>query len=487
MITQPPAAAMQYDAVIVGTGMGGATLGAALARAGRSVLFLELGRDPDPAEAARGVPVESKADRLEDGWKGDTFVPFVGIGTGGSTSLYGMVLERRRSHDFEGWPFGLEELEPWYEAAELLYGVCGSADPLQAGNVAPIAEPSQALSAANGEVFEHLRRRGLHPYRLHLASRRVADCRMCQGHHCVAPAARPCKMDARTTCLVPSLASGNARLITGARVERLTMQGRKVTAVQAVVDGSRVTFEGRIVVLAAGALSTPRILLASGPIGNRSGLVGQRLMRHAIDLFVLTLAPRLQHPVDSKELGMNDFYAEEGGRLGTVQSFGKAPPLEYLRSRPGRNLWKMLGPAAGAVASLVAGAPVVAGILDDRPERENRIELGGTIGRYFYRLPEGDRVRRRALRGKILRAFARYGPVRVVGTSDRPALGHVCGTAMSGSDAATSVVDSWNRAHEVDNLYVVDASFFPTSGGVNPALTIAANALRVADHLTQVL
>jgi hypothetical protein len=241
------------------------------------------------------------------------------------------------------------------------------------------------------------------------------------------------------------------------------------------------------VVLAAGALSTPRILISSNNLANESDLVGRRLMRHVIDLFILTLAPRIKNARQSKELGMNDFYSDGPDRLGTVQSFGMAPTLEYLRNRPGRNLWRMLGPAAIPVAKLFSSCAIIGSILEDDPNPRNRVEPTKEGIRLTYRLSPGDARRRRLLRRKVWQAFKRFGPVRVFGTSDREAIGHVCGTTRFGDNPAESVLDRFNRTHRVDNLYVVDSGFFPTSGGINPALTVAANALRVAHHLEGIL
>lgn len=486
--------------LIAGTGAGGATLGYALAKAGRRVLFVEQGRDLSSATALRGTWPEAtiqyrmsgdegrrqvlidggrNPESYEDGRSGKPLVPVIGFGTGGSSSLYGMVLERRYPHDLEGWPMDYQELAPWYAQAECLYEVRGSSDPLRAGETG-CPEPRQPLSPANESMFAHLRRIGLHPYRLHLASRRLPDCKLCQGYLCGSH--ERCKNDARVTCLEPALQTGNARLIGNARLVRLESMNRRVTAAIVEVNGEEIRLTAKLYVLAAGALSTPRILLRSG-LANGSGLVGRRLMRHAIDLFVLACGPRHHRPIDSKELSLNDYYAKPGERLGTVQSFGLAPRPEYLRNRPGRNFWKMLGAAAVPIGRLFGNAPVVAGILEDSPLPENRVEVRRTGGRLEYRLSPPDIARRSRLSRLIVRAFARYAAVPVFGSSDREALGHVCGTAVFGHDPGQSVLNPQNRAHEVDNLYVVDASFFPTSGGVNPALTILANALRVAHHI----
>ncbi len=260
--------------------------------------------------------------------------------------------------------------------------------------------------------------------------------------------------------------------------------------------GRRLLLRAKTFVLAAGALLTPALLLnsasASWPTGlaNDSGLVGRNLMRHSIDLYVLTKAPPLRNGTFAKEVAFNDFYLAAGDKLGTVQSFGAATPLEYLRNKPGFSVWRLLGPAAPFLWKRYARQPILGSIMEDLPCPENRIASAGAIdanGRYHLAMQDplgsGDLARRRRFRALLAGALAPFRPLRVRGTTDRAALGHACGTCRFGNDPGTSVLDRWNRAHGVSNLYIVDASFFPTSGGLNPALTIAANALRVAHHL----
>jgi len=374
--------------------------------------------------------------------------------------------------DFESWPISYDELKPWYAVAERLYRVRGTQDPLRTEPADHLLAPPP-LSAANRRIFEHLAGIGLHPYRLHLACEHVAGCRLCQGHLCDAA----CKRDAVRVCLEPALGQGHVKLVTGAHVTNLEVNHRNLSAVHADVDGTSHRFEAKVVVLAAGALASPVLLLSSG-LPDSSNLVGRRLMRHAIDLFVLRKAPPAETPGDSKELGLNDFY-EDPEKLGTVQSFGLAPPYEYLRNQPGRNLWRWMGPLGPLVARRFARAPIVAGILEDSPDPDNRVEPGVIA----YRLGADDTRRRVLLRQQLRQAFSRFGPVLITGTDDRKGLGHVCGTCRFGTNPQSSVLDEWNRMHGIDNLYVTDASFFPTSAGVNPALTIAANALRVANEL----
>jgi choline dehydrogenase-like flavoprotein len=446
------------------------------------VLFVEAGSDrkrPGLVEATPGfgrLTTEEQARLLREGgraWeplgdarRGDSFVPYTGSGTGGSSALYGMVMERFFPVDFERWPVSYEEMAPWYAAAERLYRVRGGADALRGQGAETLLEPPP-LSAANRKVFEHLERQGLHPYRLHLACERVAGCQLCRGFQC----GGECKNDARRICLEPAVKEGRAELLVDCPVSGLEVTGRRVTGV--LTPQGKLT--GRVVVVAAGALKTPGLMPERA---NRSGQVGRNLMRHLIDLFVLRKAPRIEQASEAKELGLSDFCLGRE-QLGHVQSFGLPPPWEYLRHQPGRNIWRWLGPLGKAIARYFAGTPIVAGITEDLPRGENGIK-GNEIR---YEPGVEDERRRVRLRRRIEAAFGGLGAIRAGGTEDRKGLGHVCGTCRFGDNPATSVLDRWNRAHEFDNLYVVDASFFPSSGRVNPALTVAANALRVAAEL----
>jgi len=530
-----------WDAIVIGTGMGGATVGYALARAGWRVLFCEKGKSTLGSGGLRGAypetylreSAESNLDRrrafhdagrycdeLADVSHGKPrrFVPFLGSGTGGSSALYGMVLERLPRIDFtprmhypraldstlpERWPISYADLAPFYGAAERLYGVQGVSEPHAHEARAARASALPPLSPVGFELAEFLRGRGLHPYRLPLACDFVPGCPTCQGYLC----ARNCKRDSARACLQPALEAYGARLLDNCEVLRLEVKGDAVTGVICRRAGNEFCVSGRTILLAAGALNSPAVLLRSAtpdwPTGlaNLSGLVGRNLMRHFVDLYAVF--PKERHPStgNAKELGCSDFYLVHGEKFGTLQSFGRLPPAEMLvdgmqqdaTHRVGKWASVLFAPAKPFLEPLIGrmfrNALVFATVMEDLPYPDNRVTLsdngkglGGTTVR--YRIREHDARRIAEFRQRVRAVFKPYRTMLLKQAENNERLAHACGTCRFGTDPVASVVDAHNKAHGLKNLYIVDGSFFPSSGGTNPALTIAANALRVADHLT---
>ena len=533
--------ARRWDAIVVGTGMGAATAGYALAKAGKRVLFCEKGKSIlGGAEALRGSYAEqffnrcdgpnlthrdilSRAGRyhseIEDRSSGrtTTFIPFIGSTTGGSSALYGMALERFFPCDFlprenhadapanalpQRWPISYDELAPYYDLAERLYRVRGEGDTLRCEAKPRYQSPLSAMSPRGQELFDFLQAKGLHPYRLPQACEFVPGCEGCQGYVC----AKNCKNDSARTCLEPALREFGAELLDECEVVKLVATRHKITSVECLQRGQAVTLRGDVVVLGAGALATPKLLLDSASpewpngLANDSGMVGRNLMRHHIDLYAIFTRSKQATSGNPKEFAFNDFYSSHGKKFGSVQSFGYLPPAPIVAASMAQDLRN--GGKCWAAASFNTIKPVVvpflsrlfsrttilATIMEDLPYPDNRITVSahpalGSQLSLVYTLHHYDKTRISDFRSAIAAILKPYRFMLIKQAENNQRIAHVCGTCRFGLDPADSVLDANNKAHGLENLYVVDASFFPSSGGTNPALTIAANALRVAARL----
>ena len=540
MLTDPES--QEWEVIVVGTGMGGSTLGYALARQGKRVLFCEQGSShfngndslkgsyaelflDDGNTARQGHrDILSKAGRWSEEIQDHSssrhrqFVPFIGCGTGGSTALYGMALERLFPSDFtprenhpaetgaalpEQWPISYSELTPYYRAAEVLYRVRGTPDPKRPeDNFEHLLDPP-TLSAAGNELNAFLIDKGLHPYRVPQACEYASGCECCQGFLC----AKQCKNDSAKICLMPAIRQFNSDLLQNCTVIALEASRTRVTGVICLWRGRRLKLRGSVVVLAAGALPTPAILLRSSSsawpegLGNSSGMVGKYLMRHFIDLYAVL--PKNNTAVSPfKELAFNDLYQSEGEKFGTVQTFGKLPPAAMILEGLEKKLQQEVMPPAAAIfrrVKRVIQSPIdgffsrrliFASIMEDLPYPENTV-LPSKSGSHDsshplvlrYTVSEHQKARLKSFRKRIRAILKPYRKLAIYEAGNNQRIAHACGTCRFGSDPATSVLDRNNQVYGIENLYIVDSSFFPSSGGTNPALTIAANALRVADHI----
>jgi choline dehydrogenase-like flavoprotein len=529
-----------WDVIVVGTGMGGGMLGYSLARAGRRVLFVEKGRStlpgtpgtiraamPELAEPGASRSAETyydalaragrSNDEIEDisGRRSKRFVPFIGSGTGGSSALYGMVCERFFAQDFtprqnfrdpgdstvpEAWPITYVELRPWYAEAEKLLGVRGAPDPLRPESADVGLPAAPPFSPDNQPLVNYLSGRGLHPYHLPMACDYTEGCPTCQAHLCP----RPCKNDAARNGVLPAITEHGAHLLDQCRVVRLEADRTRVQRVIAQRHSDMLALTGKVVVLAAGALATPVLLLNSRSgewprgLANGSDMVGRNLMRHLMDWIEVWPQSGCKITAENKEIGFNDFYFWEGQKYGTVQSAGamaNLASLDMFTNQPGwqPKALRLISPAVRPIYDrYFNGGLVLAPIMEDLPYLDNRVlpsdrpdADGRQRLRLQYRLHPSEVERRALFIRQIKEVLKPYRTLTLRTGANNSTLGHVCGTCRFGTDPKTSVLDPQNRAHEVDNLYVADASFFPSSSGLNPSLTVAANALRVAAHVNQ--
>ncbi|MHB2167435.1 FAD-dependent oxidoreductase [Alsobacter sp. R-9] len=490
------------DILVIGSGMGGATLAAGLAGSGARVTILERGhRIPDTPQARDTAAIfRDGVFRPKETWfdpAGHGFNPGNYYVVGGNTKLYGAVLIRYRERDFEAvqhadgvspaWPLPYSEFEPWYAAAERLFQVRGAAgqDPTEPPRSTPYPHPPVPDEAPVAAVRERLRRQGLHPFSLPLAV--DLDRWLARGATPwdAYPDTTGGKLDAETAALAAALRDPGVSLRTGVRVLRLLAapDGRRIEGVEVEEGGERKVLRAGTVVLAAGAVNSAVLLLASAtdacPAGlaNRSGVVGRHFMNHNCTA-MLAIDPRLPNPsVYQKTLGLNDFYCDDGAGgppLGNVQLLGKITTPILQAQLP-----RMPRPLLAALARWSFDWYLMS---EDLPHPDSRVRLDGS--RIVFDWRRSNETGHARLVARMREVFRAAGfPIVLSRPFDRRTPSHQCGTVRFGTDPATSALDLHGRAHDHPNLHVVDASFLPTSAAVNPSLTIAAQALRVAAHL----
>jgi choline dehydrogenase-like flavoprotein len=487
------------DIVIIGSGMGGATLAAGLAPSGARIVILERGvQIPDDAPARDPNRIfRNSAFLMDETWldeRGRRFAPGNYYQVGGNTKLYGAVLIRYRAEDFAemahadgvspAWPFPYETLAPWYDAAERLYQVRGDGrdDPTEPPHCGPYPFPPVPDEPAIAAVRRRLEGAGVHPFTLPLG---VDIARWLEGGRTTwdgYPDTRSGKMDAETSGLAAALAHPNVELVTGARVTGLKAApaGKRIAEVIYERDGAEVSLTPGVVALCAGAVQSAALLLASG-LGNRSDQVGRCFMNHNASALV-AVDPRFRNDaVYQKTFGVNDWYLSDGAGgppLGNMQLLGRVVPDILQANVPSLPM---------PVARWVSGHAIDAyAISEDLPDPESRIVLSGRDIRLVWR--RSNMTAHRRLVGKIKATFRAAGfPLVMSRLWDGRVPSHQCGTLRAGTDPAASVVDPECRCWDHPNLFVTDASCLPTSAAVNPALTVAAMALRTADTVRREL
>ena len=510
-----------YDVIVIGTGAGGGTLARHLAPSGKRVLLLERG-DWLPREPENW----STADVFVDGryispdtWydeKGKAFQPQVHYFVGGATKLYGAALYRLRERDFgelqhhdgisPAWPISYADMEPFYTQAELLYQVRGARgeDPTEPPASADYPFPALPHEPRIQQLADDLAAAGRHPFHAPCGVLRdEADpvssvcvrCPSCDGFPCPLHA----KSDAEVLGVRPALEHPNVTLLTGAHVVKLNTDpsGKSVTEVVVERDGAQETFAGDVVVVSAGAANSAKLLLASANdrhpngLANGSDQVGRNYMFHYSQA-VLALSKEPNPTRFQKTLGVNDFYFGSDDfeyPMGNIQMVGKSQAEMYKGEKPIETklapMFSLREVATHAVDFWLS--------TEDLPMPDNRVTLekdGNVKLSYTANNQEsGKRLYHelRSMLGHLGMHPDHLIPRNAYLKTTIPVAGcaHQAGTCRFGNDPATSVLDANCKAHELDNLYVVDTSFFPSIGAVNPALTAMANSLRVGDHLLE--
>ncbi len=486
-----------YDVIIVGTGAGGGTLTRKLAEAGQKILVLEQGEFTEK-ESSELVEVEvfKKEDyHAPENWydnAGEPFQPQSFYCVGGNTKIYSGVLMRLRERDFQQiehqdgispeWPLKYQDFEPYYTEAEKLYRAHGKVgeDPTEPPRTEDYPLPPVERIPQIQEISDRLSQYGLHPCHLAIG---IGD----EG-----------RTDSEDTGVSPAIRAGHdVTLKTSAKVVALhtNPSGTEVKAVEAIIKGQSYLFISHIVVLACGAINSAALLLRSANekhpqgLGNSSDLVGRNLMKHLMSV-ILQQSPQPNSGLFQRSLYINDFYwgdqdfpypmgqiQDSGGILQDV-IFSESPPILSVAAKlmPGFGLKQLAKRSLGWWLQT-----------EDLPNLNNRVTVKDNKLHLNYtpnNLEAHDRLLYRwqevlKATDKQSRGIHPYGSVPI------SVVAHQCGTCRFGTNPKSSVLDVNCRTHDLDNLYVVDGSFFPSSAAVSPALTIIANTLRVGSHLIE--
>jgi choline dehydrogenase-like flavoprotein len=508
---------MTWDAIVIGSGFGGAMAAHSLVDAGQRVLMIERGgwvaRGPQNWDAS-GVGLVTPHFTTESPYEVIAGPRRYRAGSwhcvGGQSVFYGGASFRYREVDFEptppivgdsgaDWPFRYDTLEPFYTAAEQLLGVAGEAntDPTEPRREMPYSHRPAPLSRSSTIIADAARRLGLRPFRIPLAitfnaegSRRACvRCGTCDGYACAAES----KNDVATT-LIPALLQNGMTLRTNTVCVRLAREGRRISGIDCVdrVTGERFRLTASRVVLAAGALATPHLLLASNlaDASSAPAAIGRYLMRHR-NVVVFGVFARRPNPTREfdKQIAIHDFYhgydapGVPHGTLGSIQQM--TPPEGLVRAYLP---WVARDPAAAFVARAL-GLLVIA---EDQPRTTNHVAVDWSVTDRFglprlrvdHRYSTRDEAAAAALVTQARRILREAG-ARLTYVHPIETFSHALGTVRMGTDPTTAPLDANGAYRGVDNLFVVDASALPRSAGVNPSLTIAANALRIGAHAAQ--
>ncbi len=505
-----------YDIIIIGTGSGGSTIAYKLAATGKKILILERGgfipKEKENWDAHEVVTLGSY--RPNDVWYDQDdkpFKPFIHYNVGGNSKMYGAALFRFRETDFEevkhyggttpGWPLKYDVYEPYYEQAEILYSAHGKrgVDPSE-----PWANSEYPLPPLEYEPLilglnDKMRQIGLRPFPLPMGIRLPQDYTATEAPVMLEnfdgfPDPTDSKADGQVMALRPALRNKNITLLTHAYVEKLDTDssGKRVSKVHADIKGEKIIFNADIVIVACGAVNSAALFLRSANekhpngLANSSGMVGRNLMLHHNGCLVAFTKDMINDCVFQKSLGLADFYhgADDSEfPLGEIQLMGRNDPdtIMWLAEKiyPGKSypdLKKM------TIDFWLTS--------EDLPHADNRVTLkkDGSIQvsytRTNYAAYERLKEKLKEIFVKIGRLDNRFADIQWAGYDlDISGMSHQNGTLRFGEDPKTSVLDLHCKAHDVQNLYAVDASFFPSCGAFNPSLTIAANALRVGDHI----
>jgi len=502
---------MSYDIIIIGTGAGGGTLAAKLAPTGKKILILERG-GYIPKEKANWDTVEvfnNAKYKAKEPWvdsEGKEFHPGIHYCVGGNTKFYGAALLRMRSEDFDelnhhggvspAWPIKYEDLKPYYLTAENMYHVHGErgTDPTEPAEENPYPEEALVHEPRIQELYDDIKELGLNPFPLPMGVKLDKENPLVLDRFDGFPDPTESKGDSHVMGVNVALQHPNVEMKINAEVTQLITNaaGDKITQVKTIIDGKEELLEAGTIIVSCGAINSAALLLKSSNdkhpngLANGSGVVGRNYMCHNNSAMV-ALSKKPNPTVFGKTWGLNDFYFKGDEKfphpMGHIQMLAKSDPDMFKGDAPGF--------VPGFTLDLMASHALDFWMTsEDLPDPENRV-IVLEDGNVQLNYKENNKKSHEHLERKLKWILENVGcethilPNNIYLGKKIPLAGtaHQCGTIRFGTDPATSALDTNCKSHEVDNLYVVDGSFFPSSSAVNPALTIMAQALRVGDHL----
>lgn len=498
-----------YDIVIIGAGVGGGALVNKLASSGLDILLIERG--PRLPREMNNWSVDAVfKDRIytaKETWldkEGKPFNPSIYYYVGGNSKFFGAATVRFRAEDFEtlqhedgespAWPIRYSELAPYYDEAEILMGTHG-----QAG--LDSCEPPRSRPMPYGPIGhepevqffdDKLRERGLHPFPLPIAidyhpGGACVRCATCDGFACKLGA----KGDAEVRLIDPALQKGHVTLITDSYVERLLTDdsGKRITSAVIQFQGKTVTVSADIFISSAGGINSSALLLRSANAAHKNGIgnnmsdqLGRNYMAHN-NTAMMAIAPfKRNKVVFQKSLAINDYYLgskQHPYPLGNVQGLGKLQPGMLSASARWAPEW-----LTGMLSSRSVDWWIMS---EDLPDPENRVTLDPSGKIKLSYTPNNLKSH-----GELVKLWAGHMralgyPIIVQSKMDIKVSMHQCGTARFGTQPENSVLDTYCKVWDVDNLYVVDASFLPSSTALNPSLTIVAQAQRAGEQILRQL
>ncbi len=509
---------MEYDTIIIGSGFGGSMAAHVLTNAGQKVLMIERGdwvpRGPknwEPEGSLELTPFYSKETpyRVLAGGNSDIMGAITCVG--GPSVFYGAVSMRLREEDFEGdseiardsdakWPYSYSDLEAYYTRAEQILNIAGEGvgDPTEPYRSEPYPQALNGLSKTSQMISDAAQSLGLNPFRLPLAINYSSNNGMTSCTACTTCDTYACALEAKNElaiCVLPVLIKKGLELKTNTIAVKLITEGRQISELECFDKNTQknVKYRAKKFILSAGSLASPHLLLASdlqrlNPGGHT---IGHYLTRHCNGIaFGYFPKGPISEQLFHKQLGINDFYLghptikKPTGKLGCMQQM-QTPPMGLMKAMVPKPLAQILKFFVPSLTGLVVMA-------EDQPQFTNHVALNRKkIDRFglpqllvTHHYSKRDYAARKALLKKAKKILFKAGALQCY-VHNIKTFSHAVGTVRMGDNPKTSALDQYCQFRGVKNLFVVDGSFKPTSGGLNPSLTIAANALRVGEYIVQ--